>query len=188
MRNLFKLFFVPIIQLFSKFYPQLLLPRPSPSAEAVDSELVAPLAAGDNDAVDQAEAPTQATGDGAEKQAKATGLVVVHHMEWAEIVIAFCLASAVDIAILSVQVHSQLPALFHLFSLAILLAFASVVVSKFINPKFLRAAQVLEICGVFFTVTAFFIAITIPFPFYLKFASWVVYAISALAILIGNCF
>ena len=188
MRNPFKLFFVPIIQLFFKFYPQLLLPRPSPSAESVDSELVAPLAAGDNDAVDQAEAPTQATGDGAEKQAKATGLVVVHHMEWAEIVIAFCLASAVDIAILSVQVHSQLPALFHLFSLAILLAFASVVVSKFINPKFLRAAQVLEKSGVFFTVTAFFIAITIPFPSYLKFASWVVYAISALAILIGNCF
>ncbi|KAK9985583.1 hypothetical protein SO802_030534 [Lithocarpus litseifolius] len=171
MRNPFKLFFVPIIQLFFKFYPQLLqLPRPSPSAESVDSELVAPLAAGDNDAVDQAEAPTQATGDGTEKQTKAAGLVVVHHMEWAEIVIAFCLASAVDIAILSVQVHSQLPALFHLFSLAILLAFASVVVSKVINPKFLRAAQVLEKCGIFFGFTAFFIAITISFPFYLKFA------------------
>ena len=63
MRNLFKLFFVPIIQLFSKFYPQLLLPQPSPSADAVDSELVAPLAAGDDGAVNQAEAPTQAAGD-----------------------------------------------------------------------------------------------------------------------------
>ncbi|KAK9985594.1 hypothetical protein SO802_030545 [Lithocarpus litseifolius] len=140
---------------------QLQLPRPSPSAEAVDdSEVVAPLAAGDDDAVNQAEAPTPAAGDGAEKQAQAAGFVVVHHMEWAEIVIAFCLASAIDIALLSVQGHS-LPALFHLFSLAILLAFASVVVSKFINPKFLVTAQVLEKCGVFFTVTAFFIAISI---------------------------
>ena len=101
-----KLFFVPIIQLFFKFYPQLLLPRPSPSAEVVDSEVVAPLVAGDDDAVNQAEAPTQAAGVGAEKQAQAAGFVVVHDMGWAEIVIAFCLASAIDIALLSVQGHS----------------------------------------------------------------------------------
>ena len=189
MTNPFKLFFVPILLLFSKFYQQLLLPRPSPSAKAVDdSEVVATLAAGDDDAVNQAEAPTQAVGDGAEKQAQAACFVVVHHMEWAEIVIAFCLAWAIDIGLLSVQVHSQLPVPFHLFSLAILLAFASTVVSKFINPKFLLTAQVLEKCGVFFTVTAFFIAITISFPFCLKFTSWVIYAISALAILICSCF
>uniref|UniRef100_A0A7N2M6Y6 Uncharacterized protein n=1 Tax=Quercus lobata TaxID=97700 RepID=A0A7N2M6Y6_QUELO len=188
MTNPFKLlFFLPILLLFSKFYQQLLLPRPSPSADAVDSEVVAPLAAGDDDAVNQAEAPTQAAGVGAEKQAQAAGFVVVHDMGWAEIVIAFCLASAIDIALLSVQGHS-LPAPFHLFSLAILLAFASIVVSKFINPKFLVTAQVLEKCGVFFTVTAFFIAITIPFPFCLKIAGWVIYAISALAILICSCF
>ena len=40
----------------------------------------------------------EAAGIGTEKQAKAAGLVVVHHMEWAEIVIASCLASAFDIA------------------------------------------------------------------------------------------
>ena len=164
MTNPFKLIFVPIIKLYSKFYPQLLLPRPSHSAEAVDSEVVASLAVGDDDAVDQAEAPIEAA-----------GLVVVHNMEWAEIVIGFCLSSAIDTAIPSLQVHSQLPALFHLFSLAILLAFASIVVSKFINPKFLVTVQVLEKCGVFFTVTAFFMAITIPFPLFLKFASWAVY-------------
>ena len=173
MTNPFKLFFVPILLLFSKFYQQLLLLRPSQSAEAVDdSEVVATLAAG----------------DGAEKQDQAAGFVVVHHMEWAEIVIAFCLAWAIDIVLLSVQVNSQFPVPFHLFSLAILLAFASTVVSKFINPKFLLTAQVLEKCGVFFTVTAFFIAITISFPFCLKFTSWVIYAISALAILICSCF
>ena len=106
MTNPFKLFFVPVLLLFSKFYEQLLLPRPSPSAEVVDSEVVAPLAAGDDDAVNQAEAPTQAAGVGAEKQAQAAGFVVVHDMGWAEIVIAFCLASAIDIALLSVQGHS----------------------------------------------------------------------------------
>ena len=117
MTNPFKLFFVPVLLLFSKFYEQLLLPRPSPSAEAVDSEVVAPLAAGDDDAVNQAEAPIQAAGDGAEKQAQAAGFVVVDDMEWLEIVIAFCLASAIDIALLSVQGHSP-PAPFHLFSIS----------------------------------------------------------------------
>ena len=181
MANPFKLFFVPIIQLLSKIYPQ--LPRPSTSAEAFDSEVAAPPAARDN-AVDQAEA----AGNGAKKQAQEAGLALVHHMEWAEIVIAFCLAWATNIALLSVQEPSQLPVPFHLFSLAILLAFASTVVSKFMNPKFFLTVQVLEKCGVFFTVTAFFMAITIPFPFCLKFASWAVYVISALAILICGCF
>ena len=142
MANPFKLFFVPIIQLFSKIYPQ--LPWPSTSAEAVDSEVVAPLPAGGN-AVDQ----TEASGNGAKKQAQEAGLALVHHMEWAEVVITFCLAWAIDIASLSVQVHSQLPVPFHSFSLAILLAFASTVVSKFINPKFFLTVQVLEKCGVF---------------------------------------
>ena len=86
MANPFKLFFVPIIQLFSKICPQ--LPRPSTSAKAVDSEVVAPLLAGGN-AVDQ----TEASGNGAKKQAQEAGLALVHHMEWAEIVIAFCLVS-----------------------------------------------------------------------------------------------
>ena len=82
MTNPFKLFFVPIILIFSKFFPQLQLPRPSTSAEAVDSEVVAPLAAGAN-AVDQ----TEAAGNGAKKQAQDAGLALVHHMEWEEIVI-----------------------------------------------------------------------------------------------------
>ena len=42
-----------------------------------------------------------AAGNGAKKQAQEAGLLVVHHMEWAEIVIGFCLAWAIDIALLS---------------------------------------------------------------------------------------
>ena len=106
-------------------------------------------------------------------------------MEWAEIVIAVCWASAIDTALQSIQVQSKLPAG---LSLAILLAFASFFISKFIKSKFLVTAQVLEKFGVFFTTTMFFIAITIPFPFYLKFASWAVYTISVLSILICSCF
>jgi hypothetical protein len=108
-------------------------------------------------------------------------------MEWAEIVIAACWTSAIDIALQSVQVKS-LPAAFHLLSLAILLAFASFFVSQFIkSSNFLVTAQALEKFGLFFTATAFFVAISIPFPFYLKFVSWAVYTISMLAILICSC-
>ena len=48
MTNPFKLFLVPIIQLLSKFYPQLVSPWPSPSAEAVNSEVLALVAAADD--------------------------------------------------------------------------------------------------------------------------------------------
>ena len=185
MTNPFKVLFDAIIkqllQLLSKFYPQ--IPRPSSSADAIDAEV--PSQAVGEDAVDLAEAPAEAARiNGGVNPAQAARNGGVNHMEWAEIVIAACWASAIDIALQSVQVKSQLPAAFHLLSFAILLAFASFCVSKFIKSKFLVTAQVLEKFGVFFTATAFFIAITIPFPFYLKFASWAVYTISMLAILI----
>uniref|UniRef100_A0A7N2R8B2 Uncharacterized protein n=1 Tax=Quercus lobata TaxID=97700 RepID=A0A7N2R8B2_QUELO len=162
MTSRFKLFFVTIItkfiKLFSKYcYPQ--LSRPSPSTV---------------DAIDQAEAPARA----------AVGVVKVQHIEWTELIVTFCLASAIVITLVSV---SQLSTAFHLLSLTILLAFASFVVSKFIKSKFLVSAQVLENFGVCFNITVFFMAITIPFPLYLKFASWEVYTISALAILICTC-
>ena len=184
MTNPFKVSFDAIIkqllQLFSKFCPQ--LPQPSSSADAIDAE--APSQTVGEDAVD----PAEDARNGGVNPAQAAGLAILHHMEWDKIVIAACWTSAIDIALQSVQVESQLPAAFHLLSLAILLAFASFFVSKFIQSKFLVTAQVLEKFGVFFTATAFLIAITIPFPFYLKFASWAVYTISVLAILICSCF
>ena len=125
MKNPFEVLFDAIIkqllQLFSKFYPQ--LPRPSSSADAIDAE--APSQAVGEDAVYPAEAPAEDARNGG-----------VHHMEWAEIVIAACWASAIDIALQSVQVKSQLPAAFHLLSFAILLAFASFFVSQFIKAPF----------------------------------------------------
>ncbi|KAK7852612.1 hypothetical protein CFP56_038511 [Quercus suber] len=178
--NILKESFLPFItkllQLFSKSNPQ-----PSSSGDAVDPELP-DLAAGD-DGVDPVEVP-----------AEAAGLVIVHrhhhhhiHMDWADLMIGFCLSVALEMASLSAQINTQLSATFHLLSLAILFAFACFFVSHFIKPKFLVTAQKLKNLGVFFSVTAFFMAITIPFPLYLKFATGAIYTISVFAIIICHC-
>lgn len=116
------------------------------------------------------------------------GLVVRHRdLHWAKIMAAFCMASAVDIAIVSVQVDSPLPSAFQGLSLIIIMAFASFFVSECFSLKFVVTARVLKEVGIFFMVTAFFLAITIPVPLFLKITSWVVYAICLLAIVVGRC-
>ena len=165
--SILKEFFRPIntklVQLFSKFNPQ--LPLPSTSGVLVDPELVVEV-----------------------RPAEAAGLAVVHHhilyMDWADLMIGFCLSVALEMASLSAQINTQLSADFHLLSLAILFAFACFFVSQFIKPKFLVTAQKLQKFGEFFAVTAFFIIITIPIPLYLKFATGAIYAISVLTIII----
>ena len=177
--TILKEFFLPFItklpQLFSKFNPQ-----PSSSGDAV-VPILPDLAAGDDTVgVDPVEVP-----------AEAAGLVVVHHhihnMDWADLMICFCLSVALEMASLSAQINTQLSATFHLLSLAILFAFACFFVSQFIKPKFPVTAQKLKNFGVFFSVTAFFMAITIPFPLYLKFATGAIYTISVFAIIIFHC-
>ncbi|KAL4605559.1 hypothetical protein ACB092_09G038100 [Castanea dentata] len=175
--NIFKEFFLQFItkllQLFSKFNS-----RPSSSGDAVDPELPDPAAA--NDGVDPVEVP-----------AEAAGLVVVHrhiqYMDWADLMIGFCLSVALEMASVSAQINTQLSATFHLLSLAILFAFACFFVSQFIKPKFLVTALKLKNFGVFFSVTAFFMAITIPLPLYLKFTTGAIYTISVFAIIICHC-
>ncbi|KAK9278970.1 hypothetical protein L1049_028552 [Liquidambar formosana] len=110
------------------------------------------------------------------------------NLNWLKIVLAFCFSSAIDIALQSVQSHPQLPQTFHLLSLAILFSFASLFVAKFICSKFPIAAQVLEQVSVFFAATAFFLAVTIPFPQSLKCTTWAVYAVCVLTILICHRF
>jgi hypothetical protein len=56
------------------------------------------------------------------------------------------------------------------------------------KPKFPVLARWLDVVGIFFAVTAFFTAITIPFPLYLQIITWVVYAISGLAISVSIFF
>ena len=176
--TILKEFFLPLItkllQLFPKFNLQ--HPQPSSSGDAVDPD----LAAGD-DGVDPVEVPPEAAGS-----------VVVHHhilyMDWADLMIGFCLSVALEMASLSAQINTQLSAEFHLLSLTnLLFAFACFFVSQFMKPKFLVTAQKLKNFGVFFSVTAFFMAITIPSPLYLKFATGVIYTISVFAIIICHC-
>ena len=159
----FLLSFIPkLLQLIPKFNPQ----HPKPSSCG--------------DAVDPVEAP-----------AEEAGLVVVHHhihnMDWADLMICFCLSDALEMTSVYAQIKSQLPVTFHLLSLAILLAFACFFVSQFIRPKFLVPAQKLKNFGVFFSVTAIFMAITIPFPLYFKIATGAIYTISVFAIIICHC-
>ena len=169
-KEFFLQFITKLLQLFSKSNPQ-----PSSFGDAVNPN----LAAGD-DGVDLVEVP-----------AEAAGLVVVHlhihNMDWADLMIGFCLSVALELASLSAQINTQLSATFHLLSLAILFAFACFFVSHFIKSKFLVTAQKLKNFGVFFSVTAFFMAITIPFPLYLKFVTGVIYTISVFAIIICYC-
>ena len=147
--NILKESSLPIFtKLLSKFYPQA-----SSSSDTVDPEL-----------------PDMAARDvtvGVEP-AEAARLVVVHrhqhHMDWTDVMIGFCLTSALEIALVSVQVHTQLSATFHLLSLPILFVFVCFSFSEHMKSKFLVTGKVFQNFGVFFTITTFFIAITIPFP------------------------
>jgi len=87
-----------------------------------------------------------------------------HIRDWAKIMVTFCLASAPAIALTYAQVHSKYSPTFHMLSFEFLLCFASFFVSKFMKSKFPVIARVLDLVGVFFAVTAYFTAITIPLP------------------------
>ncbi|PSR89069.1 hypothetical protein CEY00_Acc29263 [Actinidia chinensis var. chinensis] len=94
-----------------------------------------------------------------------------HNRDFTKPVVAFCLATAVETAIRSLQNSALYPVSFHLLYLFIVFAFASIVVSKYIAPKHPNGAPVLDNLGVFFGVTAFFVAITMAFPLCLKIGS-----------------
>ncbi|KAJ0105534.1 hypothetical protein Patl1_18984 [Pistacia atlantica] len=96
-----------------------------------------------------------------------------YNLDWAMIMIGFCLPSAVEIALQSLQTKSQLSPMFHFLSISIILSFTFLFVSKFMSTKFPVSAQVLERVGVLFAVTAIFVAITIPFPLWLNCITWV---------------
>ena len=127
----------------------------------------------------------------AKTEAEPDGSGAVGNKDWTKIMVAFCVASAVQIAIVSAQSQYQLPPIFKFFSLAILFAFAFFFISKFIDStKFSQSARVLERVGIFFAVTGFFIALTIPFPkgLCLKVTVWVVYVICLTFVVVCNCF
>ncbi|GMQ11102.1 hypothetical protein CsSME_00053867 [Camellia sinensis var. sinensis] len=66
-------------------------------------------------------------------------------------------------------------------------ALAFLVVAKYIVAKYPKSGRLLEHAGLLCGVTAFFAAITVFFSLCLKLISWMVYALSLLAISICNC-
>lgn len=110
------------------------------------------------------------------------------NLDSAKIIVVFCSASAIDLALLSAQLHSPLPAIFYFLAIAILFAFTCVFISIFIHSSCPEIARVLQQCGVFFGVTAVFISITIPFPVWFKYTTCFIYVVSWLVIVFCNYF
>ena len=108
--------------------------------------------------------------------------------DWNNAMLAFCMASSMAIALLPVQLHSQFQSSLPCLALALLLGFTSFFLSVFIHAKFVVAVRLLQKCGQFFTVTAFFMAISLRFSLFFKSTSWAVYFISFLGIVISSCF
>ena len=176
-------YLVPVLSLFD---PRPRRPTP-PSDEVVDLEAPA-FAPAHPDRVDG-----QALGEPAldpEAQAQPPGLVAHEHRkkDWNNAMVAFCLASSMAIALQPVQDHSQLQSSLPLLAIPLLLGFTSFFLSVFIDSKFVVTVRVLQKFGQFFTVTVFFMAVTVRFPFYFKCTSWAVYFISFLAVFISSCF
>ncbi|KAM1148072.1 hypothetical protein FF1_028769 [Malus domestica] len=109
-----------------------------------------------------------------------------HNLDWAKIIVAYCLSTAIGMALIPIQLHSnQLPLTFCFLGLAILLAFTCIMVSKFIqysnSPRII--VHLFHYFGVFFGVTAFFISVTIPFPLWFKCTASLIYVASGLVVL-----
>ncbi|GFY85705.1 hypothetical protein Acr_04g0004430 [Actinidia rufa] len=109
-----------------------------------------------------------------------------HSLELPMLVLAFCLTAAIDVAIQSVQNRKQYPLTFHLVCLMMVFALASIIVAKYAQQNYPNGARVLENVGVLFGITSFFFAITMSFPIWLTIISWLIYALSLVAILACN--
>ncbi|KAL3748680.1 hypothetical protein ACJRO7_009853 [Eucalyptus globulus] len=114
-----------------------------------------------------------------------TVLDAKHGLAWEKIVVSFCLASASELAVASIQEGHHFPPMYCLYSAAVILAFTLLFVSKYIssNAKYLTISHALQHISIFFVATAFFVAMTIPFHFWLRCSSWAIYAIAILTIL-----
>ncbi|KAI5349131.1 hypothetical protein L3X38_002018 [Prunus dulcis] len=113
------------------------------------------------------------------------------NLDWAKIVVVYCLSTGVTMALIHTQVHpSKLPLSFFFLGLAVLLAFACIMVSKFVqHSKCPRITlHLFHFFGIFFGVTAFFISITIPFPLWFKCTASVIYLASGLVVIFCHHF
>jgi hypothetical protein len=122
-----------------------------------------------------------------EEEELANMLHAQQDMEWQRTLISFCFTSGLQIALHLHQItDSKLDSL-HLVCILLAIIFSCLFVSHFINPtKFPRTSKVLGKVAVFPAATVFFITISIPFPSGVKWATWIIYAISLLVFAICN--
>jgi hypothetical protein len=108
-------------------------------------------------------------------------------MKWQKVLVSTCFTSGLQIALHFHQItDSKLDSL-HLVCILVAFIFSCLFVSHFINPaKFPMTSKVLGKVAVFLATTVFFITISIPFPPGVKWATWIIYAISLLVIAICN--
>lgn len=112
-----------------------------------------------------------------------------NQIDWIVVMIGFCLESATDIALQTVQPTDHHRLKFIFLSLLILFTFEAIFVARFIRLKFPIVAKVLEGFGLFLAVTAFCYAVTIPLPYPLKFTTWASFIVCLLLVLICRyCF
>nr|CCH50996.1 T3.3 [Malus x robusta] len=109
-----------------------------------------------------------------------------HNLDWAKTIVVYCLSTVIGMALFPIQLHSnQLALTFCFLGLAILLAFACIMVSKFIqhsnSPRII--VHLFHYFGVFFGVTAFYISVTIPFPVWFKCMASLIHVASGLVVL-----
>ncbi|KAK7847237.1 hypothetical protein CFP56_006973 [Quercus suber] len=122
-----------LFQLLSKFDPQLRRPTP-PSNEDADPEVAAQPDG--NDTVDQLQAPDEPAEPGNGFDPDTPELVVEHrNNNLNNAMVAFCFASSMAIALLPIQVHSQLHSSLLWLALAVLLGFTSFFLSEFIDSR-----------------------------------------------------
>ena len=83
--------------------------------------------------------------------------------EWKDMIIGFCVSSAIGIATVSVHIKTELPNSFQLLSIAVLLCFVSVVFARMINSIFETLSKILYCVGGLLYASSCFIATAIPY-------------------------
>lgn len=93
--------------------------------------------------------------------------------QWEKMMLTFCLASAIAIATVSVQIETKLSLMFKFLSAALMACFAFIASAKLIKHQ--RVSQILYCFGGFWFVTSFFIAIAIPYAFHFRILTFTIY-------------
>ncbi|KAG6572911.1 hypothetical protein SDJN03_26798, partial [Cucurbita argyrosperma subsp. sororia] len=97
--------------------------------------------------------------------------------EWKDMIVAFCVSSAIAIATVSVQIEKKLPRVFNFLSLTLLLCFGFVAFGKMTKSILKRVSRILYCVGGVLGVTALFIASAIPYASYFQIIIFLIYLI-----------